>query len=279
MYPTIMNQHSVYRSMGGFAVLLAIIACALPSPTIQPTPGTEPNVIETAIVNTLESEAQPTGQATQIAATATTVATETLPPTPRISSAGTSLLSMADGSTEFTDHTAGVQILFSPIWLVFRVGEQEYYEAWEKHGAQNLAAINAFSAMQNLDPKVLRVVALDLRPEHMPDEMITALSVIYLAGDLQDLQEREKVRRNQHTPCTGYQFLSSNYPQTDNGIQTLVMDESCKATGARTIFFRDIYFHVSSGMIHINFETNFDYRDAPLLEIDQVVHSIKLLDP
>jgi hypothetical protein len=265
--------------MGGFAVLLAIIACALPSQAIQPTPGIEPDAIEAATVSTLESEAQPTGQTTQIAATATAVATETLPPTPRISSAGTSLLSLADGSTQFTDHTAEVQILFSPIWLVFRVGEQEYYEAWEKYGAQNLAAINALSAMQNLDPKVLRVVALDLRPEHMPDEMITALSVIFLAGDLQDLKEREKVRRDQHTPCAGYQFISSNYPQTNNGIQTLVMDESCKSTGEHTIFYRDVYFHVPSGMIHINFETNFDYRDTPLLEFEQMLNSITLLNP
>ena len=279
MYLRIMHRSSLHHTLGAFAVLLAIIACALPTQTIQPTPATEPNAIESAIMSTLESEAQPTEQATQMAASATAVATETLPPTPKISSAGTSLLSLADGSTEFTDHTAGVQILFSPIWLVFRVGELEYYQAWEKHGAQNLAAMNALSAMQNLDPKVLRVVALDLRPEHMPDEMITALSVIYLAGDLQDLKEREKVRRNQHSPCAGYQFISSNYPQTNNGIQTLVMDESCKASGERTILYRDIYFHVPSGMIHINFETNFDYRDTPLLEFEQVLNSISLLNP
>ncbi|HEX5944614.1 MAG TPA: hypothetical protein VFY66_20185 [Anaerolineales bacterium] len=274
-----MHQTGLHRTLGGFAVLLAIIACALPTQTIQHTPGTAPSVAETATVSTLESEAQPTEQATQIAVTATAVATETIPPTPKISSAGTSLLSLADGSTQFTDHTAGIQILFSPIWLVFRVGEPEYYQAWEKHGAQNLAAIDALSAMQNLDPKVLRVVALDLRPEHMPDEMLTALSVIYLAGDLQDLKEREKVRRNQHSPCAGYQFISSNYPQTNNGIQTLVMDESCKATDERTILYRDIYFHVPSGMIHINFETNFDYRDTPLLEFEQVLNNITLLNP
>lgn len=275
MYLRDMHQTGLHRTLGGFAVLLAIIACALPTQTIQPTPGTAPNATETATVSTLESEAPPT----QIAVTATAVATETIPPTPKISSAGTSLLSLADGSTQFTDHTAGIQILFSPIWVVFRVGEPEYYQAWEKHGAQNLAAIDALSAMQNLDPKVLRVVALDLRPEHMPDEMLTALSVIYLAGDLQDLKEREKVRRNQHSPCAGYQFISSNYPQTNNGIQTLVMDESCKATDERTILYRDIYFHVPSGMIHINFETNFDYRDTPLLEFEQVLNNITLLNP
>lgn len=274
-----MQQRSLHRTLGKIAIFLALIACALPAQVIQPTPAIDPNAIETAIVGTLESAARQTEQAVLHLPTATSAPAATLTLTPGISSAGTSLLHLADGSVQFSDHTAGVQIQFSPIWLVFRVGEPEYYEAWEKPGAQHLAAIEAFSAMQNLDPKVLRVVALDLRPEHMPGEMITALTVIYLAGDGQDLKEREKVRRAQHSPCAGYKFLSSRYPQTANGILTLVMDERCQATGERMIFYRDVFFHVPSGMIHINFETNFNDKDMPLIELDQVLNSIRFLSP
>src|SRR5262245_14678976 len=237
------------------------------------------------VVPTVDSSARETALAgTAVAAfgtaTSTLAPTETPIPTPRISSAGTSLRSLADGSTEFTDHVAGFQMLFSSIWLVFRVGEPEYYAAWEKPEMQAPEFQEMFTSMQNLDPKNLRVVALDTRPEHRPNGTITGISVISLPGEMTSLEKWEKARKNRQNPCVGFKFIASSYQQTVNGIRILVMEESCSAgAGKGTLYYRDVYFSLPSGTMHLNFETNFDYRDAPVLEFEQAVNSLTLLSP
>jgi hypothetical protein len=271
-----MKQSSLHHTLIGAILLLAIVACVLPSQTTPLPPETNPNLIETAVVGTAQAVEQKTEQANLFLPTATVVPTDTMMPTPKISSAGTSLLSLADGSTQFTDYRAGTQILFPSIWLVFRIGELEYYAAWEKH---NLGSLEGFAAMQNIDPNVLRVAALEMRSGQLPDRLVTALTVIHLADDRSSLEEWEQERRDRHNPCVGFKFISSSYPQTNNGTRYLLLEESCNAVEGGTILFRDVYFSLPSGTLHVNFETNFDEKDITLPEFDQVVNNLTLINP
>ena len=127
-----MNRSHSRHAVSTFVFLLTIVACALPGQTIQPAPANNPNAISTAVAGTALAAEQQTQQASPVLATATVAPTDTLTPMPKISSAGTSLLSLADGSTQFTDHVAGMQMVFPAGWLLVRLGEAEYYEVLEK---------------------------------------------------------------------------------------------------------------------------------------------------
>ena len=264
-----MKSKKQYLFTGLLIVMVSAGACGQAAPAVP----------------TIDTSARATSLAgTAVAAfgTATPIPspTETPVPTPRISSAGTSLLSLADGSTQFTDHAAGFQMLFSSIWLVFRVGEPEYYAAWEKPEMQAPEFQNMFTSLQSLDPKNLRVIALDVRPDHRPNGTITGISVVSLPGQMTSLEEWERTRKNRKNPCVGFKFIASSYQQTINGIRILVTEESCSGeTGKGTVYDRDVYFGLSTGTIHLNMETNFDTRDVPLLEFEQMVNGLTLLNP
>lgn len=273
-----MHRYHLPQILFGFILLLAMIACALPAQS-QPTPIKNPSSVETSLASTARALAQQTETAQGFTATPSVVPTATLTPTPKISSAGSSLENLADGSVRFTDHLAGIQIIFPSIWLVFRVGEPEYYTAWEKQGMKNPQLQDVFASLNTLDPKVLRVIAFDLREDHMPDGLITASSVIFLQGDTLPLEEREKARKAKPNPCVGFKFISSGYSETSNDIRTLVMDESCSTSGDAVIYYRDVYLSLPLGTLHLNFETNFNSRDEPLHELEQVINSITLLNP
>jgi hypothetical protein len=272
-----MTQINLHHTIGVVVILLAILGCVLPAQTIQPTAGIDPNAIETSIVGTLEVSAQQTEQATLITPTVSLVPTQF--PTPKISSLGTSLTYRSDGSTQFTDHTAGMRMVFPTGWLVIRMGEEEYYAAWEKKEIQNPKFLSVYSTIQDQDPKVFRVHALDTRPEYARNGIVTDISVVFQAEETQPLEEWERVFRNQPLPYKEFKFLSSSYPQTNNGMRVLVMEASWLSTDNGTNYGKYVFFSLPSGTVHLDFETSFDHRDVLLPELDQVLNSIEILNP
>lgn len=268
------------QMLGVLLLLLAALACVLPGQAVQPMPTLVPGGVETAIFSTAHAAETQTAQVVAVTTTAFPAPSESPTPIPRISSSGTSLVNLADGSTQLLDYTAGIQMVFPSGLLVFRVGEPEYYAAWEKNEMQNPELRDVFSALSNLDPKNLRVVALDLRPDRMPNGIMTALNLIYLPGDTTSLKEWEQVRKSRGRPCVGYKFIASNLVQTANGTQVLIVEERCSAESNKgTIYERAVYFTLPTGTMHLDLETNLDYKDSALAEFDQVVNSISPFTP
>jgi len=252
-----------------FWVLLVTLAAGCGQP-VQAVPTVDSSARETALA----------GTALAVFGTPTPIPspTETLVPTAVVSSQGTSLVTQQDGSTLFTDHKAGIQVTFQAGWLAMRVGEMEYYAALEKPFMQNPAFHNLFGVLNNADPKVLRLLALDAREGHMPGDLVTDISVVFLEGDDQSLEQKEKARRAKTNLCLDYKFILSSYSETDNGVRILVMEESCGVPKS-AVYYRDVYFNVPTGKIHLKFETNFDYKDAALTDFEQVMNSLSLLTP
>ena len=237
----------------------------------------------TQVVPAVDTSARATSLAgTAVAAfgtaTFTPSPTKTSVPKAVVSSQGTSLMPQEDGSTLFTDHKAGIQLTFQVGWLAMRVGEKEYYSALEKPFMQNPAFQDLFGVLNNADPKVLRLLALDAREGHMPGDLVTDISVVFLEGDDQSLEQKEKARRAKTNLCLDYKFILSSYSETDNGVRILVMEESCGVPKS-AVYYRDVYFNVPTGKIHLKFETNFDYKDAALTDFEQVLNGLTMLNP
>lgn len=275
-----MHRSHLRHAAGTFVILLAIVACALPGQTVQQAPAKDPNAISTSVAGTAQAAEQQTQQANLVPATATVVPTDTMTPAPKISSAGTSLLNLADGSTQFTDHVAGMQMVFPAGWLLVRVGELEYYAAWEKQEATNPHFQNIFTNMQDLDPKAFRVHALDIRPEHMANDDIPLVVVVFGEGDKETLDEIKKNEVENHPPLTGYKLLSSNFFETSQGIQALSTEIQWQTTQENRLGYRKrVIFKAPGGSTGIDLLIFEDEKELMLPEFEQLIHNIVLFSP
>jgi hypothetical protein len=277
-----MHRNHVHRTLSGSAILLAILACALPSQTLQPAPVTDPNAISTFIAGTSRAVAKQTEQASPVASTPILVPTETLAPIAAISSYGTSLTTSEDGSSQFIDYRAGVQILFPSNWLAMRAGEPEYYEAWEKNGAQNPYLLDAITSIQNIDLNTFRVTAYDIHPEHILYDNLPKINVVFIQDDKRTLKEVEVDERKRVSPLAEHKFLPSDFQETPGGLQSLVIQHQWKSSNTHREYmslYKGILFKVPAGTVALDLFIPFDQQDVIWPEYDQIIGSITLFTP
>ena len=276
-----MKRFHISHTLGIFVILAAIVACVLPGQAVQPDPGS--NTIETAIAGTSQSAAQQTEQAGPVPATATFVPTATFTPTPKVSNVRTSLDYLDDGSTKFTDYAAGVQMVLPAHWLVVRVGEQEYYDAWGKSETQNPRFLDAFANMQNLDPKVFRLTALDLRPDRFLYNDLTRVELVFDEGDRRTLKELRADLLADRSPYKGYKVLSSQTFTTAQGLEALNMETRAKTSNGASVtgfaYTRRILFKVPGGSMSLDLHIVMDKKDLTMPDFDQLINSIVIIVP
>jgi hypothetical protein len=275
-----MNQSSLHRTLGGFAVLLGMVACAFPAQTLQPTPGIDPNAIETSIAGTLQASAQQTEQAGLVAPTSAPVQEPT--ELPAISSYGTSLSIREDGSKQFVDYRAGVQLIFPPNWLAVRVGEPEYYKAWEKEGAGNPYLLDAITSIQNLDLNRFRVTAYDMHPEHVLYDNLPKINIVFVQDDPRTLKQVERDERKAKSPLAQRKFLPSAYQKTPEGLEFLIMQYQWKSSNANmsyTSLYKGVLFKVSTGTVALDLFIPAELKETLQPEFDQIVNSITFFTP
>jgi len=266
---------------GALVILLAIVACALPGQTMQPAPDTNSNAIETAVVGTAQAAAQQTEQTGPITATAIPVPTETHTPMPEISISGTTLTIREDQSAFFTDYKAGIQLVIPTGWMAMRIDEEEYLKAYDSDIVlQSPDIMDYLTIIRDHDPVYFRLAAIDIRPGHRPNEILSYMNVIFQPDDVRSLEKWEQAERDRYHPQTNFKFLSASYPQTTNGTRVLILEQSFSAAeNAGTIYYRGVFFSLPSGTIVLDFYTDFDSKDTLLPDFDQVVNSLILLNP
>jgi len=276
-----MKRFHISHTLGIFVLLAAIVACVLPGQAVQPDAGS--NTIETAIAGTSQSAVQQTEQAGPVPATATLVPTATFTPTPKVSNVRTSLDYLDDGSTKFSDYAAGVQMVLPAHWLVVRVGEQEYYDAWGKLETQNPRFLDAFANMQNLDPNVFRLTALDLRPDRILYNDLTRVELVFDEGDRRTLKEIRADLLAHRPPYKGYKVLSSQTFTTAQGLESLNMETRAKTSNGASVtgfaYTRRILFKVPGGSMSLDLHIVMDKKDLTMPDFDQLINSIVIITP
>ena len=277
----IMKRNHSRHVLGSLLLLLVMLACALPQ-TIQPGPITNPGGVETAIAGTAQAAETQTQQA-YASSTPTSAPTATFTPTPRVSNERTSLDYLEDGSTRFTDYAAGMQMVFPAHWLVVRVGEQEYYDAWGKSETQNPRFVDVFAGMQNLDPKVFRLNALDIRPDRFLYNDVTRVELVFDEGDRRTLKELRADQLAHHPPYKSYKVLSSQTFTTAQGLEALNMETRAKTSNGASVtgfaYTRRILFKVPGGSMAVDLHIVMDKKDLTMPDFDQLLNSIILIAP
>jgi len=239
--------------------------------------------VETALASTARALAKQTETENGYTATPAVIPTDTPTPTPKISSAGTSLESLADGSTRFTDYTAGIQVVFPSNWLAIRVGEPEYYQAWEKETTKSPIFENIFVSMQNTDPNLFRVTAVDIRSEQVTDENFSKVEVVFSPNDTRTLNQIRTFRTENHAPLAKYKLLSSSLKKTPEGLDTAIIEfqwESASSDNVKFVsYYKEILFKVPSGIVAIQLFTVLEQKDTIRPEFDQIVGNMVFITP
>lgn len=212
-------------------------------------------------------------------------ATPTLSPTavmtltPKISVLGTSLVVRDDQSTLFADYKAGIQLVIPSEWLALRINEDEYLKAFASDVVQqNPDIMEHLTCTRDINPDALRLDAIDLHPGHIRDGILTNLNVIFEEGNVQSLENWEQAERNRYHPLVDFKFLSAKYPTLPDGRRVLVIEESYAANGGQqTVYYRGVFFVLTTGTIVLDFYTNLDLKDTTLPEFEQVVNSLSVI--
>ena len=264
-----------------FSVLLLLLISAC-GRSVTPAPITNPGSVETSLASTARWLAQQTETAQGFTPTPSVVPTLTLTPTPKISSAGTSLEILADGSTRFTDRTAGIQVVFPPGWLAVRVGEPEYYQAWDKEAVKNPVFQDLFASMQNTDPGQFRVTAIDTRAD-ITRESFSKMDIVFVAEDERSLNELRIAQTNQKRALAKFKVLSSTVTKTASGLDVAIVDFQWQSVTPENEFFlsyhRDVIFKVTAGTVDVQLATNLTEKDKLIPELEKVLASLQFLNP
>jgi hypothetical protein len=275
-----MNRNHFAEGLGALVLLSAMIACMLPGRTVKPTPVI-PYSVQTSVAGTAEVTAKQTEQAGLVTSTPMNALTEHLPSQEVISSSGTSLVKLEDGSTQFKDYRAGIQILFPPHWMPIRVGESEYYAASEKWGAKNAWFLEEIGSIQNLDVNLFRLNAYDTEPTHLFYGTFPKINVVFHQGDTRTLKqvEADEKRLIANSVKSGHKFLSSSFQETSNSLPVLVFQSEWKAQSYDMTHHIGTFFKVPTGIVFIDFYIPSDHKDAVEAERAQIVESITLFTP
>ena len=277
-----MNQNHLSQTLGTLVLVLAMIACILPGRMAQPAPGKSPDLIPTSVAGTALAAAKQTEQTGLVTSSTPIIApTEHLPTPEAISSSGTSLVKLEDGSTQFKDYRAGIQIIFPSHWMPIRVGESEYYAAAEKWGTQNAWFLEEIGWIQSLDVNVFRVNAYDTEATHLFYGTFPKINVIFHQGDTRTLKQVEADEKKiiENSAKSGDKFLSSSFQETPGSLQILIFQSEWKAQSYDMTHYTGTFFKVPTGLVFIDFYIPSDHKEAAESERAQIVESIALFTP
>jgi hypothetical protein len=264
-----MKRKKLYLFLGMFVMLAASAGCGRPA---QAVPTVDSSARETALAGT--------ALAAFGTATFTPSPTETLVPTAVVSAQGTSLVAQADGSILFIDHKAGIQVTFPSGWLAIRGGEPEYYLAAEKVGTQNEWFLEEIASLQTLNLDVFRLHAYDLHPEHVLNNNLPKINIVFLQEDERTLRQIEADERTliKRSVKNGHKHLSSDF-QVLSGLDVLIFQSQWDSTYDSSIHYKGTFFKVPAGTVVLDFYIFSEQQDALEPEWKQVVESITLLTP
>ena len=264
-----MKSKKKYLFTGLLIVMLSAAACGQAAPAVP----------------TIDTSARATSLAgTAVAAfgTATPIPspTETRVPTPVVSAQGTSLVTQADGSVFFVDNKAGIQMTFPAGWLAMRVGEPEYYIAAEKVGTQNEWFLEEIAWLQSLNLDVFRLHAYDLHPEHVLNDILPKINVVFIQEDERTLRQIEADERTliKRSVKNGHKHLSSDF-QVLSGLDVLIFQSQWDAISFSAAHYKGTFFKVPAGTVVLDFYIASEQQEALEPEWKQVVESITLLNP
>jgi hypothetical protein len=284
--------------------LATITACAMPGLTTPSAPILAPTVdtglIETMVAGTVSADITQTEQARPTSTvtptfTATSAATFTASvtpspaptetPTAKTSLSQSTLTKQADGSMLFTDDRAGYEIKLPAGWLAVRINEQEYQDAFSLGEAANANFQQSLLSVQNENPNVLRLFALDTQAAHIQNDFVTDMRFVFNEQkniSLNSDADLQAIAKGIPASAVVFRFEVTlvKIITSASGMQLGVIEAKSSFTnpaGADVpLYQKQIFFNTKNGTQLIAFTTVSDLKETLLPAFDSMLETIKL---
>jgi len=270
-----MNRYNHYLVLSVCIMVLVILTgCTFSRQKTKAAPTVNPSILATNAAATSQVSAQQTKQAsipTAIPPTATLLVSPI---------SGTSLKAQDDKSTIFIDSKAGIQLTIPPGWLAVRPNEDEYYKAFTLDAVLSSPEINdRLTKLQSINSDYFRLDAIDIRPGHVVDGLISVMSVNFQPDDFRSLEKIAEEARAGKSPFKEYKLISTNINESTKGMRSLIIEESWRGSVNGTVYYRAIVFNLTAGLFEIVIQTNINFKETVLPDYELVVNSLTLTNP
>jgi hypothetical protein len=217
--------------------------------------------------------------------TSTSTAVPTFTATPSPHTGISKLTRQGDGSMLFADERGGYEVKVPAGWLAVRVNEQEYLLAFSLPETANTHVQQSLLSVQNEDPNVFRLLALDTQAGHIQNEFVTDMRFV--------LDEKKNISLNSDADLQAiaskisasaevfrFEVTSVKVVTSVSGKQFGVIEAKssfANAAGAEvTIYQKQVFFNVNAGTQSIIFTTVTDLKNTLLPVFDAMLETIKI---
>ena len=163
-----------------------ILACVVPGlPAASPfgedaSPSPTPDIrLDIMIARTVSAALDLTALAVPTLTPTLPPAAQTVTPTPKPFSSGSTLIKQDNGSTLFVDESAGYEITVPTGWLAVRINEKEYYDAWTLPENADIHIQTSLLSIKEQEPATFRLLVLDTQEDHIKNEIVTNINFIW----------------------------------------------------------------------------------------------------
>ncbi len=283
-----MIQKDIRRFTSIIIILVSILACDLPAEFApQPVSSPDPNALSTIVAGTASAAAAQTALAAPTinvptqSPTETAIPTGTATPTPRISTEGTSLQKQSDGSYVFTDYQGGYIVVIPPGWLVVRINEQEYINAWILPEASDLKVQHFLAKFQLENANYYRVLGVDIIPEHMKTDAIPYFDIewdrITSATLQQEVDNLKKFVPKFVAYKVTYADIGTTSTQIPMGIIESNWQELSISGEPKTVYQKQVLFKLKTGILAFVLSADKEIKDELFSSLDLMTDQIKML--
>lgn len=216
--------------------------------------------------------------------TVTPIATATVTPPPTSIPGDVSLEVQADGSTFFTDTKAGFSLLITSTWVCIPANVDDLTPYVEQASENNPQFSQAFSMLQNVDPNILRIMAMDTNMDHYKDNYVPNFSVIALKDPL-----GAKMPLKNTVQMMG-DSIKSQFPGIgllNSGIEQVSSDFSYGYNEWKTpmttqdgavvkVFQKQVFFSIQDYFVVMTLSAHSDRYDEVLLDFNTIMETIQM---
>jgi hypothetical protein len=245
------EEYDMQRKIRTSAILFATLMLALSALACQaggignlfatptPTPTNTPTVTPTPTITP--------------SPTPTITPSPTLTPTPMPT--GISVEEQPDGSTLFIDYDNKYRLVLGPDWAVIPTSKELLLRAMDRLARDNPNLAEAAEALKDVDPEVIRLIALNKDPKLfiqgsatninitvIGEPILATMPLAFVTGALE-----ESLKQNGATVLTE----GINEVENSNGVEVMYIDieQSINAGGVKTLAQRLLVFQANEKLI------------------------------
>ncbi len=270
------------------AVALAALACnTSANPPSAPASPTEDLRLPLMVAETVAAAVTQTAQAlpptfTQAAPSPEPTASPlpTFTPTPLPLPSGI-LTRQQDGSSIFTDETAGFQVSLPQGWLAVRLGGEEFDEALAFTQSADPLIYAALQSIRAQDPNALRLFVINLQNETLEDEPLTAIQFRWdsqASLSFDSPQGLETLAAAWAQSITDMEITSLNF--FVNPLQTMfgvIESAAPNIANNSTTFYKRVYFNTPSGLVYAEFATSKRLKLELIPAFDAIMDTVSVI--